>query len=64
MPAKNPTRAAFSRQLKYRRPLARAQACQQNDLAAREFERVVMLIGIVEIDLSEPRRVFPQLQTS
>jgi hypothetical protein len=50
-----------SPQLQYRRTLARAKACQQNYLTAGEFERVVMLTTIIQIDLSEARYVFPQL---
>ena len=54
-------RARASRQLKHRGMLSCTQTCQQNHLAAREFQRVVVLVRIVQIDLPEPSHVFPQL---
>ena len=54
-------RTQTGRQLKHCRMLACTQTCQENHLAAREFQRVVMLVGIVQVDLPEPRHVFPQL---
>jgi hypothetical protein len=55
------SRMRTSRQLKYRCTLAHTQACQQSHLAAGEFERVVMFIGIVQVDLPEARHILAQL---
>ena len=41
--------------------LPRAQARQQNDLAAGEFQGIVMFIGTAEIDLPKARHVLPHL---
>jgi hypothetical protein len=41
------------RQLQHRRVLAFAQPVEQHDLPARELERIVMRVRIVDVDLSE-----------
>jgi hypothetical protein len=45
------------RELKHRSALAGAKARQQYQLPIREFERVVMVMGIVQVDLTEARQL-------
>jgi hypothetical protein len=44
---RTPSRMRTCRQLKHRATLTGAQAGQEDHLAARKFERVVMLVGII-----------------
>src|SRR5205085_2568903 len=48
-------------QLQHFRALAFAQTREQHDLTAREFERVMMHMRLIVIDLAEPRQFFPDL---
>src|SRR5712672_4136438 len=43
------------RELQHGRRLAFAQARHKHELAAREFQRVVMIVRVLEIDLAEAR---------
>jgi len=43
------------RQLQYRSPLPRSEVSDKNDCTVREFEGVVMLVWLVEVDLAKAR---------
>ena len=47
------------RHLQHRRALARRQPCDQNDLAAGKFERVVVNVRIGHVDLAEASDFVP-----
>jgi hypothetical protein len=43
------------RQLQYRSPLPRSEVGDKNDCTVREFESVVMLVWLVEVNLAKAR---------
>src|SRR6266446_8895455 len=43
------------RQLQYGSPLPRSEVSDKNDCTVREFQRVVMLESLVEVNLAKPR---------
>src|SRR5882724_5451307 len=43
------------RQLQYRSPLPRSEVSDKNDCTVREFESVVMLVWLVEVNLAKAR---------
>jgi len=45
--------ARLSGKLQYGRPLTRNEACQQHDAAIREFQRIMMHVLLVFVDLPE-----------
>ena len=49
-----PLLGRLRRQLQHHGALARNEIVQQHDRAIGEFERVVMLVGLIEVDLAKP----------